>query len=309
MRPGQNNFKNRNRNRNRRHGTGNGGGGGSPNNRVLDSNGPDVKLRGTAQTIAEKYLQLARDATSSGDRVMGESYFQHADHYYRLWLAAQPPGQPIVFGRRPDDEVDEIETGDDDGGADAGPGDTPEGLDGSAMAEQPRGGDNQGSEDGEAPQNRNFRPRNFNDQQDGNRDRNRNRWPRRNERQAEPRDYPAGESQVDNIAPVQNAGDGAVAAERIDAVEGGERIERPVRSERNERRERFPRRERGEAAPQQEASGDWEAPSFLKRPMPIAGEEAAVEGQPPREERKPRGRRPRYGEEGVEANEPPASEE
>ena len=58
MRPGQNNFKNRNRNRNRRHGGGGngggGGGGGNSNNRVLDSNGPDVKLRGTAQTIAEK---------------------------------------------------------------------------------------------------------------------------------------------------------------------------------------------------------------------------------------------------------------
>jgi hypothetical protein len=53
MRPGQNNFKNRNRNRNRRHGGGGngGGGGGNSNNRVLDSNGPDVKLRGTARPL------------------------------------------------------------------------------------------------------------------------------------------------------------------------------------------------------------------------------------------------------------------
>ena len=70
MRPGQynnnNNNKNRNnRNRNRRPSGGGGGQpGGSGANRVYDSNGPDVKLRGTAQTIAEKYMQLARDAQS-----------------------------------------------------------------------------------------------------------------------------------------------------------------------------------------------------------------------------------------------------
>ena len=111
MRPGQNNFKNRNRNRNRRHGGGGGGGGGggNPGNRVLDSNGPDVKLRGTAQTIAEKYMQLARDAASAGDRVMAESYYQHADHYYRLWLAAQPAGQPIQFSRRLDEDVEDLD--------------------------------------------------------------------------------------------------------------------------------------------------------------------------------------------------------
>ncbi len=114
MRPGQNNFKNRNRNRNRRHGGGGGGGGGggNPGNRVLDSNGPDVKLRGTAQTIAEKYMQLARDAASSGDRVMAESYYQHADHYYRLWLAAQPAGQPIQFSRRLDEDVEDLDGAD-----------------------------------------------------------------------------------------------------------------------------------------------------------------------------------------------------
>ena len=58
-------------------------------NRVFESNGPDVKVRGTAQHVAEKYLQLARDAQSSGDTVAAESYFQHAEHYYRILLAAQ----------------------------------------------------------------------------------------------------------------------------------------------------------------------------------------------------------------------------
>jgi hypothetical protein len=53
-------------------------------NHVFDSNGPDMRLRGTAQQLFEKYLQLGRDATSAGDRVMAEGYFQHAEHYFRI---------------------------------------------------------------------------------------------------------------------------------------------------------------------------------------------------------------------------------
>lgn len=71
-----------------RHSGGGGGGGGDrqPLNRnhVFDSNGPDMRLRGTAQQLFEKYLQLGRDATSGGDRVMAEGYFQHAEHYFRI---------------------------------------------------------------------------------------------------------------------------------------------------------------------------------------------------------------------------------
>jgi hypothetical protein len=61
-------------------------GGGIPLNRnhVFDSNGPDIRVRGTAQQLFEKYLQLGRDATSGGDRVMAEGYFQHAEHYFRV---------------------------------------------------------------------------------------------------------------------------------------------------------------------------------------------------------------------------------
>lgn len=63
-----------------------GGSNGIPLNRnhVFDSNGPDLRIRGTAQQLFEKYLQLGRDATSAGDRVMGEGYFQHAEHYFRI---------------------------------------------------------------------------------------------------------------------------------------------------------------------------------------------------------------------------------
>ena len=53
-------------------------------NRVMDSNGPDVRIRGTAFQIVEKYMTLAKDAHASGDRVMSESYLQHAEHYQRM---------------------------------------------------------------------------------------------------------------------------------------------------------------------------------------------------------------------------------
>ena len=57
--------------------------------RHYESNGPDVKLRGTAAQIAQKYLSLARDALALGDMVAAESYFQHAEHYNRIIMEAQ----------------------------------------------------------------------------------------------------------------------------------------------------------------------------------------------------------------------------
>ena len=92
MRPNHQNKRMRGRNRG-----GSGGGGGSsgggrgpnPLTRSYESNGPDVKVRGTAQSIAEKYLQLGRDAQATGDYVAAESFFQHAEHYLRLIAAAQ----------------------------------------------------------------------------------------------------------------------------------------------------------------------------------------------------------------------------
>ncbi len=106
MRPNhQNNKRMRGRNR--------GGKGPNPLSRSYESNGPDVKIRGTAQHIAEKYLQLARDAQASGDPVTAESYLQHAEHYLRLIAAAQeqfrqqnPSYRPFEVGG---------EDGDDDG--------------------------------------------------------------------------------------------------------------------------------------------------------------------------------------------------
>ncbi len=96
------------RGRSHRNSGGSGGGGGSSprqyggniplnRNHVFDSSGPDLRIRGTAQQLFEKYLQLGRDATGSGDRVMAESYFQYAEHYFRILnainQAAQQNGQ------------------------------------------------------------------------------------------------------------------------------------------------------------------------------------------------------------------------
>ena len=84
-------------------GGGGGGGGHQPMNRnhVFDSNGPDMRLRGTAQQLFEKYLQLGRDATGSGDRVMAESYFQHAEHYFRILNAMSQASQQQQGGGMP----------------------------------------------------------------------------------------------------------------------------------------------------------------------------------------------------------------
>ncbi len=78
-------------------------GGGIPMNRnhVFDSNGPDLRIRGTAQQLFEKYLQLGRDATSSGDRVMAEGYFQHAEHYFRILNAMAQAAQQNGQGNGP----------------------------------------------------------------------------------------------------------------------------------------------------------------------------------------------------------------
>ena len=76
----------------------------NPLTRVYESNGPDVKIRGTASHIADKYVQLARDAQTSGDPVSAENYFQHAEHYYRLIAAAQEQFRQANPYYRPEQE-------------------------------------------------------------------------------------------------------------------------------------------------------------------------------------------------------------
>jgi hypothetical protein len=112
MRQGQQNRRGRGRNRK----------GQSPLARSFESTGPDVKIRGTPAHIAEKYMSLARDATSSGDPVLAENYLQHAEHYNRIIMAFRD--QQMAQGgdmnggmprHRPFNDMEGDDFGDDDG--------------------------------------------------------------------------------------------------------------------------------------------------------------------------------------------------
>src|SRR5271169_5073138 len=107
MRPGQNKQRMRGRPTNNRRGP-------NPLTRSYESNGPDVKIRGNAHHVAEKYLQLARDAHTSGDPVAAENYLQHAEHYFRLIASAQAAQLQAQNGGRPPGEIDYDEDEEDD---------------------------------------------------------------------------------------------------------------------------------------------------------------------------------------------------
>jgi uncharacterized protein DUF4167 len=104
MRQGQQNRRGRgrsNNNNNNNNSSSNSNHGRKPQNpltRNYESSGPDVKIRGTAAQVAEKYMALARDAASSGDIVMAENYLQHAEHYNRIIMAAQAQAVPQQHG-------------------------------------------------------------------------------------------------------------------------------------------------------------------------------------------------------------------
>lgn len=145
MRPQQQNRRMRGRNNN-------GGGNNNSNNnnrkgpnpltRNYESNGPDVKIRGSAQQIAEKYAQLARDSHSSGDRVMAENYLQHAEHYNRIIAAAQAqlPIQSTQGSRDSSDDNDNDDEREEFDGQGSGRQNNPQAHDGQSGAHHNRGG-------------------------------------------------------------------------------------------------------------------------------------------------------------------------
>jgi len=106
MRQGQQNRRGRGRNRKAHH---------NPLTRSYESNGPDVKIRGTPAHIAEKYMALARDALASGDPVLAENYLQHAEHYNRIIMAyreqtAQQAGEQMNgFNRHRNDILTDVD--------------------------------------------------------------------------------------------------------------------------------------------------------------------------------------------------------
>ena len=107
-------------------GGGGGGGGGMggggmkkhmpQRNTTFDSNGPEIRIRGNAHQVLEKYLALARDASSQGDRIQAENFYQHAEHYFRV-INASNQGRPRQVGT-PTPAEDQMEPTDGDGDED-----------------------------------------------------------------------------------------------------------------------------------------------------------------------------------------------
>ncbi len=291
MRPGQNR---RMRGRNNSGGGNNNGNRKSPNplQRSYESNGPDVKVRGTAQNVAEKYLQLARDAQSSGDTVAAESYFQFAEHYYRILLAAQeqmaqqfghsfPPNRAFV------EDADEGEEEGDDENQSFQPGTGPQpemrsngyananGYNGHGGGQRPEGEGGEGQPQGGQRFDRPNRRERFNNDRNNNGNNERrfdrpDRGDRRFDRNAEGQGAPGGyASRPDAPRSDIPVGEGASAESAPEQAQGERRFERAERPQ----RERRPRRER---EVESEAGDDVAAalPSFLTNPVRVPAPEA-----------------------------------
>ncbi|MNH55849.1 hypothetical protein D3C73_75940 [compost metagenome] len=255
----------RQRGRNRKPGSGGGNNANATNpNRSWDSQGPEnIKVRGNAQTVYERYMQLARDASAAGDRVLAENYTQHAEHYFRVLRALQP--------QRPVSEIAQRELAgqgfdidfEDESGAQAAA------IIAAAAAEQQKAED-------EARRQAERAERDANRDRDYNRDRDREPRPEREPR--EPR-----EPRSDDREPRAEG----------ETREGGRRETRRERWERR-REERNRRFEAGEATPEDEARALAETEY-----VPEAGSDTAapvvdtveVEARPARAPRRPRAER------------------
>jgi hypothetical protein len=201
----------------------------NPLTRSYESNGPDVKIRGTAQHIAEKYSQLARDAQASSDPVAAENYFQHAEHYFRLIAAAQEQLRE-QFGYQRDED------GDEDGFQ--GAGGYGNGEDGD-FGSQPQPYDNR------------------QDSRQDNRQDNRQDRGDRNDGERQPRfdrgDRPDRGDGQDRRERFQRDRGPRQDFQRPDAQRGDDqRPERQDRHERGDRQDRGPRQDRGDRAPRQD---------------------------------------------------------
>ncbi len=235
-------FKGMKRQRSRnRNGGGNGGGsgGGKPQqnaNRAFDSNGPEgVKVRGAAQHVYEKYQQLARDATTAGDRVLAENYLQHAEHYFRMMRAMQPL-RPVseILGRDQFVSGFDIDFEDESGAAQVTEGEPLE-ADGQAQVQaQGESFEANGERPYNAPRRDDYRRDDgrYNDQRrdDGRQDDQRSGEPR----SGEPR---SGEARQSEWRPRDNGG----RQERTNGERNGERSgdrsrdDRPARNSRDDR--------------------------------------------------------------------------
>jgi len=299
----------RGRNRKPGGGSGNNNANATNPNRSWDSQGPEnIKVRGNAQTVYERYMQLARDASAAGDRVLAENYTQHAEHYFRVLRALQP-SRPVseIAQRELAGQGFDIDS-EDETGAQAAAIMAAEKVEADRLAQiearqreaeerqndrsndrpNDRQGDRQGGEqprrewrdrDDQPRQDREPRePRSENDggfNADGSRrETRRERWERRQLERNARFEREGGEARTESDAPPAETTEAApdVRSDRP------ERAERPARAERAERPERKPRRDAGVATD----DGPSALPGFLTRstasaPEPVeAAEEAAA---------------------------------
>lgn len=254
MRQGQQNRRGRGRNNNNNNNNRKGGHHHNPLSRSFESNGPDVKIRGTPAHIAEKYMNLARDAQSSGDPVLAENYLQHAEHYGRIIMAYREQLNPQGEGmngngqqriRAPGELGDGgDEFGDDDGDmADDG---FPQPF-GSQPQQQIRqdGNRQEGRNDGNR-QDRPYRRDQGRDQQGRNRERYNNND--RNDRADRGERNPSPEARPQSAdRPQEPAADGGNDARRRDRFqqphEQPEFLRRPVRRARTESSDEAPEKD------------------------------------------------------------------
>lgn len=253
MRQGQQNRRGRGRNNNNNQNNQQRKGQ-NPLTRSFESNGPDVKLRGTPAHIAEKYLSLARDALSAGDPVLAENYLQHAEHYNRIIMAYRE--QQVSQGGDPgfNGGYNPPARTDSSFGSDT---DAEDGLEGTAESplmvrqglEQPRLPEHGGE-------------RRFEDR------------PQRTHGEHRP-----SHQQRDRDRPYQ----GDRGFDRRDRPDRFDRSDRPDRYERNDRHERMDRQDRGdrpERSEHREHRGDRERSDRFERPPSQGGEARMNEPRP-----------------------------
>lgn len=263
MRQGQQNRRGRGRNHNNNTNQNNQPRKGqNPLTRSFESNGPDVKLRGTPAHIAEKYMSLARDAQSSGDPVLAENYLQHAEHYNRIIMAYREqqvsqggvdPGYNGNGQHRADGDTDGDE------GFDGG-GDQPPLV--ARQADQPRFQDNNGGE--RRYEDRPHRP------------------------QGEQRHQYQGPRDRDRDRPYQGDRGGYRDRndrnDRPDRQDRGDRSDRQERFERPDRGDRPDRQDRGDRPERTEHRMDRDRPERFERPPVPAVEARPSEPRPERPE-------------------------
>jgi hypothetical protein len=268
-------------------------------NRAYESNGPEgTKARGNAQTIYEKYQQLARDANSAGDRVLAENHLQHAEHYFRMIRQMQPTRPVSEFVQRDpfssgfDDDYDDVEVEasetETEAQSDEQPADEAR-YENRMSGERDRNRDNRQNGDrnnrnfkDRNNEQRSFEPRNSNGPRDSEPqyDENGNRRETRRERYERRRQQRFAEQEqnlnapapvADYAAPAFIASTqplGAKPAAQPDLGFDAPATDAPVVKEKRERPERKPRADASNDASQ--------LPAFLHRPTPVAAETPAA---------------------------------